>query len=407
MNRFKIVGFAMVFAAGMVLAAGTPWWTAKAPHGQVAFPWVVACKDDDSKFDDQNPDNECWSTLGGWWFGYIAGPVIGPNTNGCRVDMAGLPPGTSKKGDAKTTNYVEAKINGNMVSFVGTDYPTCLGPDVTNRLDGVSTLLDGYLDLEFAVGEGINGEGEPKKWEPSIAALGVNFSTPPGGLKGTEIPVFVEKDMTSFGGFCLKYESDHTKSDNFSLRLGWDQTGVTADKNRFKYDPWIAKIPPGTGIQTKDFLWTYPDSLKAKCKVGGKCGDFEQEGWADGALPITSALTKMLSVNLDFSSYTPGVIHFKLYAFGPAGTCDGDFEGNTPIIPSKNIKNVNFTLNGRMLSVDVAKPAMVQIYNLQGAIVKSQTLSPNSNTMNLSNLPTGIYMVRSSSLGYTSRIVIK
>ncbi len=401
MNRYQKAGLAVIIASGMAFAAGSPWWTANAPFGQVAFPWVVACQDDDSKFDPEQSDNECYKTLGGWWFGYIAGPVIGPNSNGCRVDMANKAPGKSVKGKPEKTNYVEANINGNMVSFVGPDYESCEGPDVTNRKDGSSYLKDGYLEVEFAVGEGING---PDVWEPSIAALAVNFSTPPGGNKGNTIPVFQKKDMTSFGGFCLKYESDHSAADKFNFILGWDETGVTDKENREKYDPWFAPIPVATGVKTVDFTWNTSD---ATCKPKGKCGDFEQAGWSPGPLAITKALTEMMSVKINYESYTPGTIHFKLYAFGPKGTCDGTLGEPNPIVLSKNIQNVNFTLNGKMLSANVAKPAMVQIYNLQGAIVHSQTLSPNSNIMNLGNLPTGIYMVRAPSLGHTSRIVIK
>jgi len=401
MNRFQKVGFAMVFASGMVFAAGSPWWTANAPYGQVAFPWVVACQDDDSKFDPEQADNECYKTLGGWWFGYVSGPAAGKgNPNGCRVDMANQQPSTST-----TDNYVKAKINGDWVSFLGPDDPSCQGPAVTNKANGDSYLLDGYLDLNIAVGDGINGVDDV--YDPSIASVAVNFSTPPGGDKGSEIPVFVKKDMSQYDGFCLKYQSDHLATDKLLAELGWDETDGKGSSD-FKYDGWWAKIPPAATPTIKDFKWSTTCTGGAARYEQKDCGDFSQENWSAAPLPITKAITEMMSFKITLKSYTKAAINFKLYAFGPAGTCDGTLGGGepNPIISAK-VPNVNFALNGRILSANVAKPAMVQIYNLQGAIVKSQTLSPNSNTMNLSNLPTGIYMVRSPSLGYTSRIVVK
>ncbi|MCL1956301.1 MAG: T9SS type A sorting domain-containing protein [Fibromonadales bacterium] len=395
MNRFQKAGLAIIFASSMIFAAGSPWWTPSAPHGQVAFPWVVDCKDDDSVFDEQNPNNDCFKKMGGWWFGYIAGPVIGGNANGCRVDMAGKTPGQST-----AENYVKAKINGETKSFVGPDYPDCQGPDVTNRADGTS-YLNGVLEVELAVGTGING---PEKWEPSIAALATNFSTPAGGDKGTVPPVFVKRDMTKYGdGFCLKYESDNDITDKFFLILGWDETDAENSPGRNFYDPYYALIPPAATPTTKDFTW----STSCSGTEPRICGDFEQEGWSKAnAQEITKAIKEMMSVKISLQSYTPKKVNFKLYAFGPKGTCDGVVPNPNPIIPGKNIQNVNFTLNGRMLSASISKPAVVQIYSLQGAIVKSQTLTPDGK-MNLSNLPTGIYMVRSPSLGYTSRIVLK
>jgi len=394
MCKFQKVGVAMVLASSMAFAA---WWVPSAPHGQVAFPWVVDCKDDKSKFDEADPDNECFKKLGGWWFGYIAGPEgdIGANTNGCRVDMAGKTPG-SKTSD----HYVQAKIKGEWVSFIGPDYSNCNGPDVTNRENGDS-YLNGVLEVKLATGTGING---PAKWEPSIAALATNFSTPDGGDKGNVPPKFVERDMTQYGGFCLKYESDHAATDKLFLILGWDETDAENSPGRNFYDPWYARIPPKSkaGGEIVDFIWSTDCQKDGDASI---CKDFEQEGWSKkDASPITKAITKMMSVKISLSTYTPKEVNFKLYAFGPKGTCD---KGVSPVTSGKNAPSVNFALNGKVLTASIAKPAAVQIFNLQGALVQSQTLTQNSNIMNLANLPTGIYMVRAPSLGYTSRIVIK
>jgi hypothetical protein len=61
-------------------------------------------------------------------------------------------------------------------------------------------------------------------------------------------------------------------------------------------------------------------------------------------------------------------------------------------------------MENRMLSIN--NSGMVQIYNLRGAMVQSQALTPGSK-MNLSKLPAGVYMVNAPSLGYTGKIMIK
>jgi len=407
MNRIQKVGVAIACATSMVFAAD-PWWVWDVAYGQVAFPWVVACQSDKSKFDPEESDNECYKTLGGWWFGYLAGPAdkIGPNVNGCRVDMAGKQPATST-----ADHYVKAKINGSWVSLVGpdndgtgttSDAPICNGPDVTNRGNGDSYLEDEKgLALELAVSDGING---PAVWEPSIAAVAVNFSTPPGGDQGDIPPVFVKRNMDQIagGGFCMKYESDHLPADNFNIELGWDETNAETLDNRARYDGYVAKIPAGSGVQVKDFVWSTDCTKSNDARI---CGDFEQEGWSKpSAYPIDSAIYQMMSFKISYKAYVPGVVHFKLIAFGPKGSCGAA----TPITVGKIAQsNVRFSLEGRTLLASINKSAEVQIYNLQGAMVKSQTLTEQSNRMNLSNLPTGIYMVRAPSLGYTSRIVVK
>jgi len=401
MGKFQKVGLAIIFASGIAFAVSGPWWYADAPYGQVAFPWVVECQDDDEIFNPNDSDNLCYKTLGGWWFGYIAGPAKGTNVNGCRVDMAGQEPGSST-----TDNYVKAYINDEWVTFVGPDNDNCQGPDVTNRANGDSYLANGYLGLKFGVGEGWNGivapdgsSGANKVWEPSIAAVAVNFSTPSGGDKGTTIPVFQKKNMSEFGGFCLKYKSDHSEADDFRVVLGWDETG--AKTQREKYDPWRALIPEAPDVKVVDFKWD-PD-YSTKCTSGKKCNNFEQDQWSDAPIKIEKAITEMMSFKIVLQNYTPMEVNFELHAFGPAGSC-----GQTPtVVYLKNAPSVNFALSNRALSASIAKPAMVQIYNLQGTIVQSQTLTPNSNIMNLGNLPSGVYMVRAPSLGYSSKIVIK
>jgi hypothetical protein len=63
-----------------------------------------------------------------------------------------------------------------------------------------------------------------------------------------------------------------------------------------------------------------------------------------------------------------------------------------------------FNMNGRILSANFA--GSVQVINLQGAVVAKKTLAANE-SMNLANLPVGIYMVRSKNRGIVQKIMVK
>ncbi|GBU25728.1 hypothetical protein R83H12_02383 [Fibrobacteria bacterium R8-3-H12] len=60
-----------------------------------------------------------------------------------------------------------------------------------------------------------------------------------------------------------------------------------------------------------------------------------------------------------------------------------------------------------MVSMTVKANAIVQVINLQGAVVHAQTLTPANSSMNLSKLPTGVYMLHAPALGYVNKIMLK
>jgi len=393
MNKFQKVGLAMVFAAGMVFASGS-LWRVGAPYGIAQFDWIKTCMSSPD-FDEGDSTATCYRDMGGWWFGFVAGPSSGATKPKCDV----------KRNEAYTTgtNYVKAKIDGQWVSFNGPDYDNCEGPSFTNKENG-SYIIDRGLEFELNIGAGVDAS-----YEQAIAAIGINFSQPP--QPGYAPPT--NRDFTSKGGFCMTYElSGLDKPENFAMELGWDDDDASQedDAHKIPYDAWWHNIPQGDGIQVKDFEWS----------------KFEQDGWAKPApWPLSKATSEMRSVKMRLkvpkAPYLPaGPVKFTLIQFGWKGECDtkacmrDDEEcigggGGTPVISrGPVVSNVSFKQAGRAFSLasSVTKPVAVQVINLQGAIVYSQTMSENS-VMNLSNLPTGIYMLRVPALGYTSKAILK
>jgi len=405
MCKFQKVGLAMLFAAGMVFAKGSIW-SVGAPYGIAQFYWIRECLEDTGRFDETDENNECYKDLGGWWFGFVAGPSSGDVNPPCDIKR-----NDGHKSDYPDGNYVRANINGDWVSFVGNDNDNCEGPPFTDKEDGGKYLIDYSLDMILNIGPGIDAG-----YKQAMASIGLNFSQPPDW--GYAPPV--DRDFSDKDGFCMAYEltGDVGKTaENFVLELGWNDDDAAQEPETAKtpYDAWYHPIPDAAGVQeggvrVKDFLWT-----------GGKTGTggFKQEGWATPEpWPLSKAITQMRSVKIVLKARkTPynaiGPITFKLRQFGWAGecdetACDRNESCGTPITAKPVLANASFKQVGRTFSMlsYVNTPVAVQVINLQGAVVHSQTMSTNG-TMNLSNLPTGIYMLRVPALGYTNKFVLR
>jgi len=397
----------MVFASGMAFAQLL--WTVDAPYGQVQFPWVVECTSKPD-FDESNANDPCYKKEGGWWFGYLAGwePTgeVGPKK--C-VGAAGMPP---DGGSTSGVNKVYAKINGDWVNFAGADYPECEGPAITDKSNGVSLMSSDGLELRLTVGAGYILDPD---YEPSLSGFGVNMGEYPTGA--------FKRDLENKNGFCLTYISDHenTRVGNvgaqMTLALGWDE-GIKGNLVK-GFDTWYAVIPPSNGAKvSKDFTWTGTPVMGVDPTVPNEAGMFIQDNWtnwpanqgkpAGAPFPITSATKEMTSVKISFSGYEAKTVNFKLMEFGFAGSCGkGGF--GTPIAGGVHTNPMSFGMIGKVLSLNSyagKTPVVVQIINLQGSIVKTQTMS-KGDKMNLQNLPTGIYMVRVPAQGYVAKYAIK
>jgi len=408
MKKLQIACLAMVIASGMAFAGVDDlWWFPGVKNGQVTFPWVFDCKNGPgSTFNEANSNDPCFKTLGGWWFGVVYGPSVEMNDD------------TYHCGNAQTrrsgVNQVWLKnYEGGKTNFVGADNSSCEGPDVADRETGDPKFEGDHLHFELTI-----GPGDFNNYDPDGAAIGVAFSTP----ADRNNPVLEKRNMAEYSnGLCIKYTSDHeagstangSAGHDVALELDWAANGAPPHGSD-EYDTWVYYFQPTDEPKVVNLNWTGTYE-SAPCYTPNRQGDFQQDNWAgcnvaDEEKPTTNpvgdlnkATREMTQINIRLKGYEAKTVNFKIYQFGALGDCSGEV---LPLIPKKTPNNVNFALNGKVLSANISKPAMVQIYNLQGAIVKSQTLSPKQ-TMNLSNLPTGIYMVRAPSLGYTSRIVVK
>jgi hypothetical protein len=390
MNKFQKASLAILIASGMAFAAGS-LWKVGAPYGIAQFDWIKNCLAGPD-FDETDPNDPCYKEHGGWWFGYVAGPASG--------DVA-APACDEYRGEAMKSkpdgNYVKAKISNSWVSFVGPDYDNCEGPPFTDKEAGGTWLIEGGLELELNIGPGIDAT-----YSPAIAAIGLNFSQPP--ITGKSPPI--NRNFQDKGGFCLTYTLSGLDSDDqndFALELGWneDDASQASDADKIPYDTYYAPInnPKNNNVLKQDFSWD----------------DFNADGWSSGAggpWPKLTALTQMRSIKIrlkrNATPYLPlGPVSFKLIELGWLGECS-----TTPIAPpGATVVNATFKQEGRRIfslvsSVAVKKPIVVQVINMQGAVVHSQTMSPN-NTMNLSSLPIGVYMLRAPALNHTSKIILK
>jgi hypothetical protein len=420
MDKFIKVGVAVAVAFSLSFAAN-PLWNKGVKGGQVMFPWIAACWDDPdaNELDDEDP---CYTELGGWWFGFVSfgDPTNTPGyTTRCPPEV-----GEDEGAVSNSDVYIKARVGldlpdntSNWPSFSGPDYledsgHKCKGPPITFIEDGSSMLPGNGLELELKIG---GGDG---LYEPDIAAVAVNFSTPVGA----------EKDMTNYNGFCLRYESDHNNTaHDFKFELGWLEKKQGAIIHG--YDTWLADIPETGGYgtpKTVDFRWGTGRGLPDEgddCTYSDQCkkvGDFFKDGWnllydekTDGSKhpegTLELARTKMTAVKIRLKNSNgtpPPAVKFKIIEFGFAGNCTGSTGQPTPIVSTLVKQNAaKFNLTGRTLSM-LSEKASVQIINLQGALVQAKTLAKNE-TMDLSSLPTGVYMVRIPAIGYSSRIMIK
>jgi len=403
MNRFKKASWVVALAAGMVFA-GTDdlLWFPGIEHGQVTFPWIFDCKyGPNSTFQETESDDPCFKKLGGWWFGTVYGPSVEANADTYNC-------GTAKTRKSGVNKVIVKNLKSGEKSLNGADFPSCEGPDVTDRETGESQLNGDYLEVEFTI-----GEGNYTKYAPDGVSLAVGLSTP----DDPHIPVLTPRDMTKYSkGFCIKYTSDHEAGSSanggpghdVALELDWN-AGTPPPDGDMIYDTWLHYLEPASTPTVVNMTWE-GEYVKKPCYTSNKQGDFSQDNWAgcdadpkpttNPAGDLDKAVKNLAQIAIRLKGYEAKTVNFKLYQFGFYGDCGGS---STPVI-AKTPNNMNITLNGRVLSY-VGKPAMVQIYNLQGAMVKSQAMSPNNNQMNLSMLPSGIYMVRAP--GYTRKIMIK
>jgi len=264
------------------------------------------------------------------------------------------------------TATTQVKISGSFTNFGD-------GVSLSDASDG-SSLIGDALEVKFEAGAAASSDA------PSIAGIGFNFKKPEG-----------PENITSKEGYCITYSADGA----VQFELGWDEA-------TYNYDSWYVELPASSSKKILTMKWGETD--------GKKSGDFKKDGWGTGEKnqPSSIATNGAYSVKIRLKNGTTSAkaVNFNLYQLGWANDgCDNG--GSSPVIYS-GAELVKFNLVGRAFSLSsVAKPVTVQVINLQGAVVSSQVLASANEVMNLSNLPTGIYMVRVPALGYANKIVLK
>ncbi|MDR2593670.1 MAG: T9SS type A sorting domain-containing protein [Fibromonadaceae bacterium] len=420
MNKFKILAVACLASIAFAGEGGDLWnfkgLLEKPTCGdfcsQVQTPGAVWCWAKAERPSEANSYfSPCYAKSGGWWFGYadeggrVEDGVKGTTIFKARADSCTTPKDpkpTEAIGTVVIERYIAGTADGkqNAAWAVGGDSPTYTAKPFKSEGHyfikgyGMGNADEG-LDVKF-----INPAGTDEK--PSVAAIGFNWRGKRECSGDDFEDVFVEniksiKDTTgnrvTTTGLCIRYKADKAGVD---IELGWNEAA-------YEYNTWINKLPAASDWKTVNIKWeTFGLSYLTD----------------DPTEPLETALTQAEALKFALKTRGPAeTIHFQLKEVGWYGTCSGTAEelppyvaGNgggedpDPIIGGKVASAYKFSFNGRMLSANFA--GNVQVVNLQGKVVAQKTLAKDE-YLNLSNLPMGIYMVRSESRGIVQKIMVK
>jgi len=182
------------------------------------------------------------------------------------------------------------------------------------------------------------------------------------------------------------YYSLSESTANCKIELGAD--GATA------YDNYTAALPAGDNISSgKSFAFS----------------TFKQEGWGtkgvtwDNAVQASTAFKFKCDFRSGLTTAKTTVLTLKKIEFLGNGCTGGSSPirgGNIASSAKLNMISNNLFING------VNSDVKVDIVNLQGALVNSGIIGA-SKSISLSNLPSGVYMVRVNSLNLTQKIMVK
>jgi hypothetical protein len=173
-------------------------------------------------------------------------------------------------------------------------------------------------------------------------------------------------NLSAATGFCITYQGS-------GVALNMTQT------NQVGYDSYTAALA------------TSP----AKTTVEIPFSRFAQEGWGD-AFPQDLSSQEALQFQFKGTAGTTGSL--SIFEIGFTGQCTG---GGTviPIVEVASKQNLKYALSGSKLSfagLDKLGKLSVEVINMQGQVVASQTVSATQNTVSLANLNNGVYIVKAS-----------
>jgi len=293
---------------------------------------------------------------GGYWYAY------GDENEGY-VLQGGKP-----TGELKPENDRKDGIGGCSI----TDFPE--GDDEKDLVGPAWEDANGAVTFTYSNAE--NSFGDKCTYKYAFAGVGSNWFDPKATIESKGVNPL--EGINSFKIY-YKLEGDGT----FKVELGAD--GATG------YNNFTIPLP-------KEDHLTTPIELSFD--------DFKQEtGWGTETT-FTSAIQKSdaLKFKGDFRSVVgvkvgSAVLTLKKIVFS------GDVV--EPIRQGKLASSARFSLANNILSISgVNSDVKVDIVSLQGALVSRGVISA-SKSMSLSNLPSGVYMVRAQGLNLTQKIVVK
>ena len=189
-------------------------------------------------------------------------------------------------------------------------------------------------------------------------------------------------DITAWGGICLAYISTIA----FSIELVPEDEKMTEDDN---YKAFVSKAPSGSSY---NFPWD----------------KFKQGGWGKAA-DRDSVLKQVSSVRLIFQGTAGTSGDFSIGAMGSLDICALYSRCATThaLKQTASAPSLKASLSGRMLEFTGATAlATASVIDLQGNTVKSAAAL---GAMDLSTLPSGIYMLRidGPAVHHSQKIVLK
>lgn len=95
---------------------------------------------------------------------------------------------------------------------------------------------------------------------------------------------------------------------------------------------------------------------------------------------------------------------------GDANTCGDQLGAAAPVLSPGKFNGLNLVQNGRVLSFNgLNQAATIEVINMQGKLVSKDVVGVAKSTLNLSNLATGVYMIRvsGSTLNFTQKVMLK
>lgn len=342
MKTIKAFAVASLVSAGAAIAAADLWnfptllaATNEPFWGQVHVPGAIFCWDD---ADEPTGANNYFSPC----YGQTGGWWWGYADNDGKVV------------DGVATNY-DLAANG---ALQIEEWSADAEKHVFIRNKGLGDATEG-LHVKFVLAAGTAEE-------PSLAGIGFNWRNKDGNdYEGNST-----EDISGETGLCLEYWASKA---GVTVELGWNEKA-------YGYNTWVYTLPACLGFCKADMPWS----------------SFEQSYEGDTEERVF-ALRNAESLKFAYKNKAAATdIDFKIRAVGWNGTCSG----SDPVpITGKIAATPKFNLSGRVLSVaNISSSAQVQVINMQGAVVAQKVLEPNQ-SLNLANIPTGVYLVRSAKIG--------